>query len=68
MPTKSLSAPAVSGPRHRAPDRDRLGGFLTASWAVLHIPMFLLLGVVVHQDEVHPEAVTAAAAPDLPTA
>ncbi|MCC9311822.1 hypothetical protein LN042_32970 [Kitasatospora sp. RB6PN24] len=67
MPTNSLSARAVSGPRHRAPAYDRLGDFLTAFWAVLHIPVFMLLGIVVHQDHALPRAVTTATTPDLPT-
>ncbi|AXI76902.1 LbetaH domain-containing protein [Peterkaempfera bronchialis] len=67
MPTDSPSAPAVSGPRHRAPDRDRLGDYLTASWAAPHIPVLVLLGLVAHQPEpAAPSAAPAAATPDLP--
>ncbi|MGF1431603.1 hypothetical protein [Kitasatospora sp. LaBMicrA B282] len=66
MPTNSFSSPAVSSPRHRAPDHDRLDTFLTASWAALHLPVFLLLGLVIHQADVHPQAAVAAATPDLP--
>ncbi|WP_327067573.1 hypothetical protein [Kitasatospora sp. NBC_01302] len=66
MPTNSLSSPAVSSPRHRAPDRDRLGTFLTASWAALHLPVFLLLGLSIHQADVHPQAAIPATTPDLP--
>ncbi|MFJ8439945.1 hypothetical protein [Kitasatospora griseola] len=67
MPTNSPSAPAASGSRHRAPDRDRLGDFLTASWAVLHIPALVLLGLVVHQPwPAAPSAAPAATTPDLP--
>ncbi|MFJ6139335.1 hypothetical protein [Kitasatospora sp. NPDC092286] len=43
MPTHS-TAMQSSGPRHAAPDRDRLGTFLTVSWATLHLPVLVLLG------------------------
>ncbi|WP_030247572.1 hypothetical protein [Streptomyces sp. NRRL S-350] len=67
MPTSSTS-PFPAAPRHAAPpDRDRLGTLLTASWAALHVPVLVLLGLAVqHQHDARPE-VAAAAAPDLPT-
>ncbi|MGW3075113.1 hypothetical protein [Kitasatospora sp. NPDC001132] len=65
MPTHSTSLPSA-GPRHAAvPDRDRLGTFLAASWAALHLPALALLGLSVHhQVEERPQA--AATTPDLP--
>lgn len=65
MPPHSTSSPSV-GPRHAAaPDRDRLGTFLAASWAALHLPVLVLLGFAVHhQAEARPQA--AANTPDLP--
>ncbi|MCL3995324.1 hypothetical protein [Streptomyces lavenduligriseus] len=63
MPTNSPSAPAVCGP----PYGDRLGGFLIASWAVLHVPVLVLLGLVAHQAEsAAPSVAPAATAPGLP--
>ncbi|MEV8323308.1 hypothetical protein [Kitasatospora sp. NPDC056731] len=66
MPTSSTS-PFPAGPRLAAPqDRDRLGTFLTASWAALHLPVLVLLGFAVQQQvDARPEAAVAAA-PDLP--
>ncbi|MFE6744731.1 hypothetical protein ACFVGM_02655 [Kitasatospora purpeofusca] len=63
MPTHSTATPS-SGPRHAAPDRDRLGTFLTASWTALHLPVLVLLGLAVdHQAEARPQV--AATTPDL---
>ncbi|GAA1964018.1 hypothetical protein [Kitasatospora viridis] len=65
MPTHSTALPSA-GPRHAAPDRDRLGTFLTACWAALHLPVLALLGLTVHN---HPAAASdqlPATAPDLP--
>ncbi|CAN3978226.1 hypothetical protein [Kitasatospora purpeofusca] len=68
MPTSSTS-PFSTAPRHAAPpDPDRLGTFLTASWAALHLPVLVLLGLAVQQQvDARPE-IAAATAPDLPAA
>ncbi|MFF3007767.1 hypothetical protein ACFVTF_33760 [Kitasatospora sp. NPDC057940] len=67
MPTPSTS-PLSTGPRHAAPsNRDRFGVFLTASWATLHVPVLVLLGVAV-QHQVDARPVAADTAPDLTAA
>ncbi|MCX4748027.1 hypothetical protein OG455_21335 [Kitasatospora sp. NBC_01287] len=65
MPTHSTAMPAV-GPRHAAPDDDRLGTFLTACWAALHLPVLALLGLMVHSHPAEASAQVPATAPDLP--
>lgn len=63
MPTHSTSLPSV-GPQHAAaPDRDRFGTFLTASWAALHLPVLALLGLSVHH-QVEARFQAAATAPE----
>ncbi|MFJ7277308.1 hypothetical protein [Kitasatospora sp. NPDC098663] len=58
MPTPSTSLPPA-GQRHAAPaDRDRLGTFLTASWAALHLPV-LALAVHNHPAEASPRMAAA---------
>ncbi|MEY9948068.1 hypothetical protein [Kitasatospora sp. GAS1066B] len=66
MPTYSSSALPASGPRHAAQDRDRVGDFLVAFWAALHVAAACLLGLTVHQAEAGPLAAPAATTPDLP--
>ncbi len=71
MPTHSTStlpAPRPSGPLHAAADRDRVGNFLTASWAALHIAAISLLGLGVYQAETSPAVPMGASAPDQPYA
>ncbi|MFD0348214.1 hypothetical protein ACFQ0M_23665 [Kitasatospora aburaviensis] len=64
MPTPSTSPPTTSR-RHAAPaDRDRLGTFLTASWAALHLPVLTLLGLAVHH---HPAEASPRARRPRPT-
>ncbi|MFE7188118.1 hypothetical protein [Kitasatospora sp. NPDC057541] len=66
MPTPSTSPPPASR-RHAAPaDRDRLGTFLTASWAALHLPVLTLLGLAVHHHPADASLQSAATAPDVP--
>lgn len=66
MPTPSTSPPPANR-RHAAPaDRDRLGAFLTASWAALHLPVLALLGLAVHNQPTEASPQIAATAPDLP--
>ncbi|MFJ7247264.1 hypothetical protein ACIQWA_21820 [Kitasatospora sp. NPDC098652] len=66
MPTPSTSLPPASR-RHAAPaDRDRLGAFLAASWAALHLPVLAMLGLSVHNQLAEASPRMAATAPDLP--
>ncbi|MFB7944553.1 hypothetical protein ACFVT9_22525 [Kitasatospora cineracea] len=65
MPTHSTPLPVV-GPRHAAPPgRDRLSAFLTASWAALHLPVIILLGLSAHH-QAEAGSPVVATAPDLP--
>ncbi|MCZ4120207.1 hypothetical protein [Streptomyces sp. H39-S7] len=52
--------------RHTAPDRDRLGAVLTASWAALHLARIAALGLAVHQQQIINDTRTGhtASAPD----
>ncbi|UKZ02965.1 hypothetical protein BOQ63_002215 (plasmid) [Streptomyces viridifaciens] len=65
MPTFSIS-PALAGLTATSPSRDRLGAFLAASWAALHLPVLALLGFAAqHQIDAQPEATALpATAPD----
>ncbi|MCX4683923.1 hypothetical protein OG401_06285 [Kitasatospora purpeofusca] len=64
MPTHSTATPS-NGPRHAAPARDHLGTFLTASWAALHLPVLVPLGLAVDREaEARPQV--AATTRDLP--
>ncbi|MFE2106817.1 hypothetical protein ACFXAF_13230 [Kitasatospora sp. NPDC059463] len=66
MPTPSTSPPPADR-RHAAPaDRDRLGTFVTASWAALHLPVLALLGLAVHDHPSEASPRMAATVPDLP--
>ncbi|MFJ6380181.1 hypothetical protein ACIQI7_09290 [Kitasatospora sp. NPDC092039] len=65
MPTPSTSPPPANR-RHAAPDRDRLGAFLTASWAALHLPVLALLGLAVHNQPAEASPRMAVTVPDLP--
>ncbi|MET8698374.1 hypothetical protein ABZW10_05800 [Kitasatospora sp. NPDC004723] len=66
MPTPNASL-SSSSRRHAAPaDRDRLGTFLTASWAALHLPVLALLGLAVHNHLTEASPRMAATVPDQP--
>ncbi|WP_224278165.1 ATP-binding protein [Streptomyces sp. LS1784] len=58
----------VSGagdPVRAAPaDRDRLGAFLTASWAALHVAILGMLGLLVHHTATRLEGAVPVSAPD----
>ncbi|MFJ6617346.1 hypothetical protein ACIQOW_07155 [Kitasatospora sp. NPDC091335] len=66
MPTPSTSPPPASRRHAAPPDRDRLGTFLTASWAALHLPVLALLGLAVHNHPAEASPQAAATVPDLP--
>ncbi len=71
MPTYStspLSTSSPPGPRHAAPDRDRVGSLLTASWAALHVAAVSLLGLGVYQAESSHAVPMSASVPDQPYA
>ncbi|MGW1764021.1 hypothetical protein ACWCQL_08025 [Streptomyces sp. NPDC002073] len=66
MPTPSTNpVPAYCPPsraRHAAPvDRDRLGTFLTSSWAVLNLVGIGLLGALIDHAQTDPAAASPAA-------
>ncbi|MFE7593309.1 hypothetical protein ACFU6K_28265 [Kitasatospora sp. NPDC057512] len=59
-PTSGARGTARAAPA----DRDRLGAFLTASWAALNVAALGVLGLLVQHAETHLEAAVPTSAPD----
>ncbi len=66
--TSRMPTASPSSPRHAAPDRDRVGTFLTVSRAALHLAAISVLGIAVHQADASHTAPMGASAPDQPHA